>query len=105
MLQMIEKIAVKEHRTVLHILVGTSKRCTVGLWCQRTELTHWWSTARLNETQIEQDKLAAINEAPIYYLDAHGYVLSQLVNSVDAFAKGSNQLGLIYIQGTNRLNI
>lgn len=104
-LQMIEAVAIKEMRPVLFIQVGTSIRHVVGTWLNRTQAYPWWRRTQNNEADLDESKLHDVAEAPIFLLDAHGYCINKLTQRIDAFAQADEGMGLIVIDGIDRLDI
>lgn len=104
-LQMIETVAIKEQRPVLHIRVGHDIRASVGSWLKRKQAYPTWFKNKRNDQVPNLDQMAEILQAPIYMLDAHGYSMNSLAASIDSFAKGSEPLGLIVIEGIDRLDV
>lgn len=104
-LQMVETIASTDPRPVLHILVNTSRRSLIGMWCQRTEATCYWRTARFNDQVIDHEKLLNLKGSSIYCLDVQGCTMKYIINAIEAFAKNHKELALIYIQGIERIDV
>lgn len=104
-LQMIDNVAIKEQRPVLHIRIGKDVRSLVGSWYKRTEADKGWHEDRNNIGEPDSHKLSEYAEAPIYVLDAHGYSFQNISHAINACAKSVNPIGLIVIDGLKHLNV
>ena len=102
-LQMIEAVAIRDQNPVLHIRVGHDIRLTVGSWLMRKQLDFAWHQSKCNNQAPDLERMEEIIKAPIYMLDAHGYSMRDLSRSINSFSEGSEQFGLIVVEGIDRL--
>lgn len=104
-LQLIENVAIREGRPVLHIRIGADLRSLVGSWLKRTGSDPAWCKDRHNLDEINQELVAEHINAPIYVFDAHGYSCEKIMAAIESCAKSIKAIGLIVIDGIDRLDI
>lgn len=103
----VESVAVKQRLPVVVIRLGHDLRNYCEQAFKAKESVQWaWGTKLGENKEPDWPKLTALTEAPIYITQPlPGADIDYLFQEVEKFAESIGQLGLIVIEGIERLNI